>query len=97
MDIIDLLPVLMFGALGILLFSGYPVAFVLGGVALGFAALGIAYDVFVPLQLFNLLPRIWGGIAENLILTAIPMFSQELVLPPAVDAFRRYVAWSRFP
>ncbi len=74
MDIIDLLPVLMFGALGILLFSGYPVAFVLGGVALGFAALGIAYDVFVPLQLFNLLPRIWGGIAENLILTAIPMF-----------------------
>lgn len=74
MDIIDLLPVLMFGALGILLFSGYPVAFVLGGVALGFAALGMAYDVFVPLQLFNLLPRIWGGIAENLILTAIPMF-----------------------
>ncbi len=74
MDIVDLLPVLMFGALGILLFSGYPVAFVLGGVALGFAALGMAYDVFVPLQLFNLLPRIWGGIAENLILTAIPMF-----------------------
>lgn len=74
MDIVDLLPVLMFGALGVLLFSGYPVAFVLGGVALGFAALGMAYDVFVPLQLFNLLPRIWGGIAENLILTAIPMF-----------------------
>ncbi len=74
MDIVDLLPVLMFGALGILLFSGYPVAFVLGGVALGFATLGMAYDVFVPLQLFNLLPRIWGGIAENLILTAIPMF-----------------------
>ena len=74
MDIIDLLPILMFGALGILLFSGYPVAFVLGGVALGFASIGIAYDVFVPLQLFNLLPRIWGGIAENLVLTAIPMF-----------------------
>ena len=58
MDIIDLLPVLMFAALGLLLFSGYPVAFVLGGVALGFSALGIYYDVFVPLQLFNLLPRI---------------------------------------
>ena len=33
MDIVDLLPVLMFAALGLLLFSGYPVAFVLGGVA----------------------------------------------------------------
>ncbi len=74
MGIEELLPILMFGALGILLFSGYPVAFVLGGVALGFASIGIAYEVFVPLQLFNLLPRIWGGIAENLILTAIPMF-----------------------
>ena len=74
MMIEDLLPVLMFAALGLLLFTGYPVAFVLGGVALGFAGLGMAYDVFVPLQLFNLLPRIWGGIAENLILTAVPMF-----------------------
>lgn len=70
----EMLPILMFLALALLLFSGYPVAFVLGGVGLGFAGLGILFDAFSALQLFNLLPRIWGGIAENLILTAIPMF-----------------------
>ena len=70
----QMLPILMFAALAMLLFSGYPVAFVLGGVGLAFAGLGILFDAFSALQLFNLLPRIWGGIAENLILTAIPMF-----------------------
>lgn len=70
----ETLPILMFLALAMLLFSGYPVAMVLGGVGLGFAGLGILFDAFSALQLFNLLPRIWGGIAENLILTAIPMF-----------------------
>ena len=34
MDFIELLPVFMFLALAILLFSGFPVAFVLGGVGL---------------------------------------------------------------
>jgi tripartite ATP-independent transporter DctM subunit len=70
----DYLPLFMFAALGILLFSGYPVAFVLGGVGLGFGFIGIWLDVFNFIQFFNLLPRIWGGIAESLVLTAIPMF-----------------------
>lgn len=70
----DYLPLFMFAALGILLFSGYPVAFVLGGVGLAFGFIGIWLDVFNFIQFFNLLPRIWGGIAESLVLTAIPMF-----------------------
>jgi len=70
----DYLPLFMFAALGILLFSGYPVAFVLGGVGLAFGFIGIFFDVFNFIQFFNLLPRIWGGIAESLVLTAIPMF-----------------------
>jgi TRAP-type mannitol/chloroaromatic compound transport system permease large subunit len=70
----DYLPLFMFAALGLLLFSGYPVAFVLGGVGLVFGFVGMAFDVFSFIQFFNLLPRIWGGIAENLVLTAIPMF-----------------------
>ena len=70
----DYLPLFMFAALGILLFSGYPVAFVLGGVGLAFGFIGIYFDVFNFIQFFNLLPRIWGGIAESLVLTAIPMF-----------------------
>lgn len=70
----DYLPLFMFAALGLMLFSGYPVAFVLGGVGLAFGFVGMYFDVFDFIQFFNLAPRIWGGIAENLILTAIPMF-----------------------
>lgn len=68
------LPLLMFAALAVLLFSGFPVAFVLGGLALVFGGLGILADSFTFIQFFNIVPRIWGGIAENLILVAIPMF-----------------------
>ncbi len=70
----DYLPLFMFAALGILLFSGYPVAFILGGVGLAFGVVGMFFDVFSFIQFFNIVPRIWGGIAENLVLTAIPMF-----------------------
>ena len=70
----DYLPLFMFAALGALLFSGYPVAFVLGGVVLTFGFVGMYFEVFDFIQFFNLAPRIWGGIAENLVLTAIPMF-----------------------
>ena len=70
----DYLPAFMFVALGLLLFSGYPVAFVLGGIGLAFGFVGMYFEVFSFIQFFNLAPRIWGGIAENLVLTAIPMF-----------------------
>ncbi|MCS6780326.1 MAG: TRAP transporter large permease subunit [Geminicoccaceae bacterium] len=74
MDLVDLLPLVMFASVAILLFTGYPVAFVLGGVALAFGFLGAALGVFKPIEFFNLLPRIWGGIAENLVLVAVPLF-----------------------
>ena len=74
MYIEDYLPLFMFLALGIFLFSGYPVAFVLGGIGLSFGLIAMAFDVFDFIQFFNIAPRIWGGIAENLVLTAIPMF-----------------------
>ncbi len=76
MALSELLPILMFGALAVLLFSGLPVAFVLGGVGLGFAFLAMALDpwLFDWPQFGSIPSRIFGGIAENLILTAIPMF-----------------------
>ncbi len=74
MDLISLLPVFMFLALAILLFSGFPVAFILGGVGLSFGFIGIQLDVFSLIEFFNILSRIWGGVCENLILVAIPMF-----------------------
>lgn len=72
----EILPLLMFAALGCLLFSGYPVAFVLGGVGLGFAFITILIDDFLfDWPQFGAIPsRIFGGVSENLILTAIPMF-----------------------
>tara|TARA_R110000787_G_scaffold16622_25_gene50857 strand:+ start:107231 stop:108685 length:1455 start_codon:yes stop_codon:yes gene_type:complete len=76
MDLETLLPLGMFAALAFFLFSGYPVAFVLGGVGLAFGFLAIALDPdWYNIAMFSAIPsRIFGGIAENLILTAIPMF-----------------------
>jgi tripartite ATP-independent transporter DctM subunit len=68
------LALFLFLTLIVALFCGFPVAFVLGGMAIFFGVIGIAFDVFQPMQFFNLLPRIWGGIAANPILVAVPMF-----------------------
>lgn len=68
------LPIIMFLTLGVLLFSGYPVAFILGGLALLFGLLGYLLGSFKIVQFFNFVPRIWGQAAENLVLVAIPTF-----------------------
>jgi len=72
----SLLPTLMFVSLGFLLFSGFPVAFVLGGLGLAFGYFAFLIDpwLFSPIQFGALPSRLFGAIAENLILTAIPMF-----------------------
>lgn len=71
---VEYLPLFMFAALGVLLFSGFPVAFILGGVGLAFAFIGMMLGEFQFIFLKLLPSRIFGGIMENLILTAIPMF-----------------------
>ncbi len=68
------LALVLFFVLAIALFCGFPVAFVLGGIAILFGAIGILLDVFHPIQFFNLLPRVWGTAASNPILVAVPMF-----------------------
>ena len=68
------LPGAMFACLFLLLFSGFPVAFVLGGVGTLFAFLGIWLDLFPVARLYLSAPRIWGTIGENLVLVAVPMF-----------------------
>ena len=70
----ELLPIVMFLTLGVLLFSGYPVAFILGGLALLFGFIGFFLGSFKLVQFFNFVPRIWGQAAENLVLVAIPTF-----------------------
>ena len=74
MTFVELLPVVMFGALAVLLFSGFPVAWVLGGLGVSFGAIGIYFGVFSFIEYFNIVSRIWGNAAESLILVAVPMF-----------------------
>jgi tripartite ATP-independent transporter DctM subunit len=68
------LALFLFAALALFLFSGYPVAFVLGGIAIFFGVIGIALDVFQPVQFYNLISRLYGSVAANPIVVAVPMF-----------------------
>ena len=70
----DYLPIVMFATLATLLFSGFPVAFILGGLALLFGLIGYFLNMFSLIEFFNFLPRIWGQAAENLVLVSIPAF-----------------------
>ena len=56
------------------MFLGYPVAFLLGAIGIGFGFLGMLTDVFNVAQFANLLPRIYGQAVQNQVLVAIPMF-----------------------
>jgi tripartite ATP-independent transporter DctM subunit len=68
------LAIFMFVVLAAMLFSGFPVALVIGGVSLIFGLIGAVFGVFAPTEFFNFLPRIWGGAADNLVLIAAPLF-----------------------
>jgi TRAP-type mannitol/chloroaromatic compound transport system permease large subunit len=70
----DYLPIFMFLTLAVLLFSGFPVAFILGGLALLYGLIGYLLGSFSLIEFFNFLPRIWGQAAENLVLVAVPAF-----------------------
>ncbi len=72
--VIDFLPMFMFVSLAVLLFTGYPVAFILGGLSLLYGFIGYALGMFSLIEFFNFLPRIWGQAAENLVLVAVPTF-----------------------
>ena len=72
--IIELLPFLMFLVLTPLLFSGYPVAFVLGGTGLAFWLLAVGLGIENPNSFFLVVSRIFGGVVNKQVLVAIPMF-----------------------
>lgn len=70
---VEFLPLLMFAVLMALVFTSYPIAFVLGGTAVLFGLIGMACDVFSFVEFFNLPPRVWT-VAENLQIIAVPLF-----------------------
>ncbi len=65
---------IMFASLVVFLLLGYPVAFALAFVGLGFGVLGISLGMFNPLFLQALPDRMWG-IMGNETLLAIPFFT----------------------
>jgi tripartite ATP-independent transporter DctM subunit len=69
----DYIAALMFVGLIALIFSGYPVAFALGGVSVVFSIIGISIGAF-DLSFLGLLPNRVFGIMSNMILIAIPFF-----------------------
>lgn len=71
--IVDLLPLFMFVTLMALVFTSYPIGFVLGGTAALFGLIGSLFGVFSFVEFFNFAPRVWT-VAENLQIIAVPLF-----------------------
>jgi tripartite ATP-independent transporter DctM subunit len=64
---------LMFGAVLLMIFTGYPVAFAIGGTSLVFAGLGIHLEQFPPTYVNAMFLRTFG-ILSNQVLLAVPFF-----------------------
>lgn len=71
---IEYLPVWMFACLVVFIFSGLPVAVVLGGISLVFAVIGLQTGEIRFVQLPLLVNRIFSGVVSNVVMVAVPMF-----------------------
>ena len=72
--ITDYLALIMFFLMFFIIFCGYPVAFVMGGMGLAFGFIGWLLGVFPINNLSNVLLRMWGGVATDPVLVSVPMF-----------------------
>jgi tripartite ATP-independent transporter DctM subunit len=70
----DYLALIMFFLMFFIIFCGYPVAFVMGGMGLAFGLIGWLLGVFPINSLSNVLLRMWGGVAVDPVLVSVPMF-----------------------
>ena len=70
----DNLALIMFVAMFFVIFIGYPVAFVMGGMAFLFAIAGWLLGVFNMVGLYDIVLRMWGQAAADPVLASIPMF-----------------------
>lgn len=73
MEFTTLLVILMIAALFGFMLTGYPVAFVLGGTALIFGAVGLAAGAMEP-GFVDMLPDRIYGVIQNELLLAVPLF-----------------------
>jgi tripartite ATP-independent transporter DctM subunit len=70
----DNLALIMFVSMFFFIFIGYPVAFIMGGLALAFAVFGAWLGTFNLIGLSDIVLRMWGGVANDPVLASIPMF-----------------------
>jgi tripartite ATP-independent transporter DctM subunit len=70
----DNLALIMFVAMFFVIFCGYPVAFVMGGMAFFFAVIGWSLGIFNLIGLYDIVLRMWGGVAADPVLASVPMF-----------------------
>src|SRR5262245_49066060 len=70
----DNLALIMFVVMFFVIFTGYPVAFVLGGTGLVFAIIAWSFGDLPIISLSNIVLRMWGGVATDPVLVSIPMF-----------------------
>ncbi len=71
---VDHLALVMFLTMFAVIFTGFPVAFVLGGTAFLFALVAWWFELFPLIGLSNILLRMWGGVASDPVLVSVPMF-----------------------
>ena len=64
----------MFGLLFVLIFTGFPVAFSLGGTAVLFAGIAVATDTISAGGLNFFPPRLFAAVMDNETLLAVPFF-----------------------
>ena len=70
----DHLALIMFVSMFFFIFIGYPVAFIMGGLAMAFALLGSWLGVFRMIGISDVVLRMWAGVAADPVLASIPMF-----------------------
>ncbi|MGE0661205.1 MAG: TRAP transporter large permease subunit [Geminicoccaceae bacterium] len=70
----DNLSLIMFVSMFFFIFLGYPVAFIMGGLALAFAIGGAYLGVFNLIGISDIVLRMWAGVAADPVLASIPMF-----------------------
>ena len=70
----DYLSLIMFLSMFFFIFMGYPVAFIMGGLALIFALAGAYLGVFNLIGISDVVLRMWAGVAADPVLASIPMF-----------------------
>ncbi|SIT09104.1 TRAP transporter large permease [Neptunomonas antarctica] len=80
METNEILAICMFGSFILLLFTGFPVAWVLGGVAILFSVIAMLtdhwFDAFIGIDwnyVSIVIPRMWA-VMTNWVLVALPMF-----------------------